>query len=149
MSVGVWAGLASSGGLILFPSNDSLWQNSPKSSQLSPTPPTHNAVKLCEKKIFSLLPFLLLLMSSPKSFFFLLRWPQTNPGDHHRGWETVWLSPYSVERPFICSDHPVHPEMESCESHFRFPRLQIASRNESESYFFAQNWALILLNSSI
>lgn len=147
MSVGVWAGLASSGGLILSPSNDSLWQNSPK-SQLSPTLPTHNAVKLCEKKSSHFYPCLLswcLLLN----LFFLLRWPQTNPGDHHRGWERVRLSPYSVERPFICSDHPVHPEMESCESHFRFPWLQIASRNESESYFFAQNWAFILLNSSI
>lgn len=46
----------------------------------------------------------------------LLRRPQTCPGDHHGGRETARLSPHTVERPFVCSHHTVHPQMETCES---------------------------------
>lgn len=43
------------------------------------------------------------------------RWSASRPGDHNRIWKPTQLPPHSVERPIICSHHPVHSQMESGE----------------------------------
>lgn len=119
MSVGVWAGLASSGGLFFSQNDEPVWQGFTKKvanfhpHSLQVTLLYYMSLTICESfshhfvhvspTLFHLLPW-------------LLRRSQTCPGDHHRGRKTARLPPHSVEPPFICSHYPVHPQMENCES---------------------------------
>lgn len=58
-----------------------------------------------------------IVVCSPICLCFLVspRWSFSCPGDHNRIWKPAQLPPHSVERPSICSHHPVHPQMESGE----------------------------------